>query len=143
MDDLFGDLARVEVGHKAFDLAVLDLQYADAAVLDGPPVGGAGRRPLQGGVTFAVGEHAAELALHLVERLAVIGPELPELVVTLEGPGHRDVPGFAVVRVDLDQRLDVPVLLEFPQSIPKPLRYLPRQAIPPPKSTTAYIASSL
>jgi hypothetical protein len=48
---------------------------------------------------------------------AVLGPELAQALVTPEGLRHRDVAHLTVVGVDFDQGLDVPVLLQFPQSL--------------------------
>ncbi len=77
------------------------------------------------------GEDVAELGLHLVEGLAVVRPELPQTIVATKGLGDRDVTDAAIFRVDLDERLYVPVFFELPQGLDKLIRNLFRHGITP------------
>src|SRR5215207_10667007 len=122
--NLFGQGAGVEVGHETIDLVAFDLQNAHATVGDSVAVLGALGGPLQGGVTRVVGEDVAKLGLHLVEGLAVARPELPQTLVPAKSFGDRDVPDAAILRVDVDERLYVPVFFEFPQSLDELVRNL-------------------
>src|SRR5918995_1676700 len=119
-----GQSAGVEVGHETLDLVAFDLQDAHATVGDSVTVLGALGGPLQGGVTRVVGEDIVKLGLHLVEGLAVARPELPQSLVAPKCSGDRDVPDAAILRVDVDERLHVPVFFEFPQSLDELLRNL-------------------
>src|SRR5215218_6623182 len=82
--DLGGEVPGVEVGHEAADLAAFDLEYAHTFVGDGITVGGALGRPLQRRPILG-GENVSERGLHLIEGLAVLGPELAQSLVASEG----------------------------------------------------------
>src|SRR5215203_554031 len=128
---LFGQGAGVEVSHETCDLVAFDLQDAHAVVGDGIALLGALGGPLQGGVPRVVGEDVAELGLHLVEGLAVVRPELSQTIVATKGLRDRDVTDAAILRVDPDERLYVPVFFELPQGLDKLIRNLFRHGITP------------
>src|SRR5918999_132802 len=136
--DLRREGAGIEVRYETTNLAALDLKDAYTVVGDSVTVRGTLRGPLERRPLLG-GEDVAEGGLHLAEGLAVLGPELAQAVVAPERLWDRDVAHLAVLSVDLDQRLDVPVLLQLAQSLDKAVRhffghipwFLSRAARPP------------
>src|ERR671911_2746723 len=121
--DLRREGAGIEVRYETTNLAAIDLKDAHAVVDDSVAVRGTLRGPLERR-TLLGGENVSEGGLHLAEGLAVLGPESAQALVTPEGLRHRDVAHLTVVGVDFDQGLDVPVLLQLPQSLDEVVRHL-------------------
>src|SRR5919112_3860928 len=120
--DLRREGAGIEVRYETTNLAAIDLKDAYAVVGNSVAVRGTLRNPFERRPLLG-GEDVAEGGLHLTEGLAVLGPELAQAIVTPEGLRHRDVAHLTVVGVDFDQGLDVPVLLQLPQSLDEVVRH--------------------
>src|SRR5215208_1188123 len=104
-------------------LAAFDLKYAHTVVGDGIAVGGALGGPLQRRPLLC-GENVSERGLHLIEGLAVLGPELAQSLVASEGLWDWGVAHLAVLGVNPDQAFYVPVFLQLPQRLDETVRHL-------------------
>src|SRR5215213_193105 len=96
--DLGGEVASIEVGHEAANLATLELEDTHTLVGNPIPVRSTLRRPLKSRPVLG-GEYVAELGFHLAEGTTVARPELAQAFVTSEGPCDRDVAHLAVLSV--------------------------------------------